>query len=487
MKKLVVVLFVVTLIAFVLSPITTQAEEARKWISTYSGPGDTAVGAHTFPKLLAREKSEGFMGVGVVDTESDFAQQGCLLDLSEKGKIKRKTCYGGERDDSITDVIRAKNGGFYLSGHTTATKDPGPGRTWVAEVDSRGRVKWSKLLGPRWEETEEDGIISNYNLISLMGSPDGGIFAAGYFITGLAGKRPPKTFDPGDIEMKGWLVKLSSGGEVLWQKSYGGKDLGGFMSAREVQEGGFVMAGTTYSWGIKGPKGPGDLWIVKADDSGQVEWQYRFDKELGGVPNFDFGVNAVPAGNGYIVASVARYGEENNTWITKLGPGGQVEWSRTYGEKTTRSTFPMVWTLPDSGYFASVMTFSGKREPGNTLLFRLDEKGNVKWQREVGGSSYDCLLGFQATEVGYSIFGTTGSLGSKRRGIIANYPGFTPPTVPESAALETRTASVASKTARVKQVSISQGFSTEDIPVSSFNLETNQVKLNQQYLREPAD
>ncbi|MBS3788135.1 hypothetical protein KGY79_08090 [Candidatus Bipolaricaulota bacterium] len=487
MKRLIMAVCIVLTISFVLSSAATGADQAREWIATYSGPGDTIIGAQSFPKLMHRETSDGLIGVAVVGSDGELVEQGCLIDLSTEGKIVRKTCYGGERDDSITDVISAGEAGFYLAGHTTATTDPGPGRTWVAEVDSRGRVKWSKLFGPQWENTEEDGIISNYNLISLMKSPEGGIFAAGYFVTGLAGKRPPKTFNPGDIEMKGWLVKLSSSGEVIWQKTYGGKDIGGFTSARKVQGGGFILAGTTFSLGIKEPKGPADLWVIKTDDSGQVEWQYRFDKKLGGAPNFDLGVNAMPVENGYIVASVARYGEEDNTWITKLGPDGKVEWSRTYGEKATRSTFPIAWTLPDGGYFASVMTFSGKREPGNTLFFRLDEEGNVKWQREVGGSSYDCLLGFQATEVGYSIFGTTGSLGSKRKGIIANYSGFGPPTIPETAALETRTTSADSQRASLERIGISSEFRLEKIPVSSFDLEIHQVKLDQQYLKEPGN
>lgn len=487
MKRLIMAVSIVLTISFVLSSAATSTEQAREWIATYTGPGDTIIGAQAFPKLMDREKSDGLMGVAVVGSDGELAEQGCLIDLSTEGKIDRKTCYGGERNDSITDVIPAEEEGFYLSGYTNATTNSGSGRSWIAQVDYRGDVKWSRLFGPRWEETDDTGLTSNYKLVSLMRAPEGGIFAAGYFVTGIPGKPPPKTFNPSDMEMKGWLVKISSSGEVIWQKSYGGKDLGGFTSARKVQEGGFVLAGTTFSLGLKGPEGPTDLWIIKTDNSGRIEWQYRFDKKLGGVPDSSLGVNAVPVEDGYIVASVVRYGEEDNTWITKLGPSGKVEWSRTYGEKTTRSTFPMVRALPGGGYFASVMTFLGEKESGNTWFLRLDERGGIEWQREFGGSGYDGLLGFQATEYGYSIFGTTGSLGSKWKGIIANYPGFGPPTMPKYPALEIRTTSADSQRASLERIGISSEFRPENIPVSPFDLEIHQVKLDQQYLREPRD
>ena len=72
-----------------------------------------------------------------------------------------------------------------------------------------------------------------------------------------------------------WILKLDCAGKVEWQKTYGG-DMGeGGGSIDQTRDGGFIVGGCTTSFGA----GEGDTWVLKLNPLGEVEWE----KTYGGV------------------------------------------------------------------------------------------------------------------------------------------------------------------------------------------------------------
>ena len=73
-----------------------------------------------------------------------------------------------------------------------------------------------------------------------------------------------------------WIVKLSSTGELQWQKALGGTGDDYANSIQQTTDGGFVIAGYTSSKNgdVSGLHGGGyDAWIVKLSSTGVIQWQ----------------------------------------------------------------------------------------------------------------------------------------------------------------------------------------------------------------------
>ncbi len=128
------------------------------------------------------------------------------------------------------------------------------------------------------------------------------------------------------------IVKLNQQGQIVWDKYYGGNNHDFLTATTSTQEGGFVLAGTSYSTsGLqkKGKqKGGSDIWVIKVNESGEEEWQ----KTLGTI--VDEEAKSVIQTNdlGYFIAGNAQIKQTQNSegfgskdvWLVKLDKTGKV-------------------------------------------------------------------------------------------------------------------------------------------------------------------
>lgn len=108
----------------------------------------------------------------------------------------------------------------------------------------------------------------------------------GYLLGG-----PLHYFGAGDADL--WLVKLDNKGKIEWQYTLGGHDYEWLHWVEQTADGGFILAGLTQSFG----KGGTDLWLIKLNDLAEVEWQRCYGGEE------DDSASVVRAGisGGYVV------------------------------------------------------------------------------------------------------------------------------------------------------------------------------------------
>ena len=115
----------------------------------------------------------------------------------------------------------------------------------------------------------------------------------------------------------------------VWSRNYGGQssDPGG--AVKSTYDGGYILTGTTYSYGL----GRGDLWLVKTDSNGTEQWNKTF-----GGRNFDIGRSVQQTSDeGYIIAgSTQSFGVRNSdAWLIKTDKNGTEQWNRTFGGRST--------------------------------------------------------------------------------------------------------------------------------------------------------
>jgi len=150
-------------------------------------------------------------------------------------------------------------------------------------------------------------------------------------------------------------VKIDSNANIQWQKSLGGSANELARSIQQTTDGGYIFVGYSDSndGDVVGNQGIIDYWIVKLDNTGSIQWQ----KSLGG-SNFDYGWSIRQAiDGGYIVAgysnsnngSVTSNHGSNDCWILKLNNLGNLQWQKSFGG----SGFDYGWSIGqtiDGGY-----------------------------------------------------------------------------------------------------------------------------------------
>jgi hypothetical protein len=140
------------------------------------------------------------------------------------------------------------------------------------KIDGSGNVQWTKTIGGSSDDFA----------YSIIQSSDGGYVVAG----------ETNSFGAGSSDF--WVVKLDSSGNVVWTKTIGWSSGDYANSIIQSSDGGYVVAGYTWSFGAGGP----DFYVVKLDSSGNVIWT----KTIGGSDHDEAYSIIQSSDGGYVVA-----------------------------------------------------------------------------------------------------------------------------------------------------------------------------------------
>ena len=219
----------------------------------------------------------------------------------------------------------------------------------------------------------------------------------GYIIVGV-------TYSYGVGGSDAWVVKTDAYGNVRWQKSYGGVADDGGLAIIQTKDGGYVMVGYTRSYG----RGSEDVWVVKMDANGDIEWQ----KAYGG-PDKDWGRSIIQTVDGgyIIVGGTLSYGAGGmDVLVIKIDAYGQMEWQKTYGGNMFDDGYDVVPT--DNGYLIVGTTASYGAGGMDMWAIEIDKSGDIKWQNAYGGNNWEWAYSVESTaDGGYLLVGYTGSYG----------------------------------------------------------------------------
>jgi hypothetical protein len=230
---------------------------------------------------------------------------------------------------------------------------------------------------------------------SVQQTSDGGYIVAGYTYSYGAGKS--------DV----WLIKTDSSGNEEWSKAFGSSRWDEARSVQQTSDGGYIVTGSKASYQAGFP----DVWLIKTDSAGDETWSKTFHRL-----HYDEGWSVQQTSDGgYIVAgSTNSYGGGNcDVWLIKTDPSGNVAWNKTFGGSHDDEGWSVQQTS-EGGYIITGYTRSyyGPRT-ADVWLIKTDSSGNVAWNKTFGGSHIDEGWSVQQTsDGGYIITGCTRSSGA---------------------------------------------------------------------------
>jgi hypothetical protein len=247
----------------------------------------------------------------------------------------------------------------------------------------------SQIPNTMWTETYGG---TDYDIgYSVQQTSDGG-----YIVTGKA-----LSFSAGHYDVG--LLKTDSYGNLQWLKLFGETDEDCGNSVKQTTDGGYVVVGYTYSFGL----GVSDLWLIKTDSNGNLVWS----KTFGGTGG-DIGVSVQQiSGTGYIIAgSTNSFGAgQGDVWLIKTDFSGNEIWSKTFGG-TDWDLGMSVTVTSDGGYVVTGNQSSISAGNTDVGLLKTDSDGNLLWFRAYGGVQEDggnCVK--ETSDGGFIITGYTAS------------------------------------------------------------------------------
>ena len=245
------------------------------------------------------------------------------------------------------------------------------------------------------------------------------------------------------------LIKLNQQGEEVWEKYFSGQNHDFLSATVATQEGGFLLAGTSYSG--KGldkkdsSKGGSDIWLIRINEFGDVLWQKTLgtaqDEEARSViQTADFGF--MVAGN--IQNAANGFGSKDVT-VTRLDKNGKVVSEIILGGRGLDEVEKMIPT-PDGGALLGIYSRSNSTTGNKTVknddkensvttqftakntenfgegdywVIKLSKDNKIEWEKNFGGKGDDHLRTMAFTSSGYIIGGESRSekSGNKTVGI----------------------------------------------------------------------
>ncbi|MEO8087676.1 MAG: T9SS type A sorting domain-containing protein [Bacteroidota bacterium] len=409
--------------------------------------------------------------------------------------IQWQKCFGGTLDEEFKAIRKTEEGGFIIDGGAISNDgnvsgNHGMGDYWIVRTDSFGNLIWQKCFGGSNGDIPFGITIDNNKFIAvgITGSNDGDITDLHnnthgdgdfWFVKGdsVGNKIWAKCYggtnteEPSEIitchdhgkliigytrsndddvsglhdtttglyESDAWIVKIDTGGSILWSKCYGGlwPEVG--RSIVETPDSGFIFVADERS--VDGDAtcdhamSLADYWVVKIDSIGSIQWSNCFGGYDDEIPrniictkDGGYAVIGTSASNDFDVTDHHGAVGDLDAWVIKIDSVGNLQWTKSLGGSNNDIGFKII-QLPDSGFLTLCYTNSTDGDLASTpanwtdvWLVKLDPSGNIEWGQTFGGSRDDAAYDIQLTPDGGVIF--AGLTLSNDGDVSGNHGGF---------------------------------------------------------------
>lgn len=351
------------------------------------------------------------------------------LSLLAQGTIQWQKSYGGSDSDIVINSTATSDGGFLVgvvaaSTNGWVTGNHGATDVWLIKVGGNGVVQWRKCLGG----FDTDAVA---RVIELS--------EGGYAI--LASTRSDGLPGSGQVvenngEQDYWVARLSTTGDILWAKCYGGRHQEDARWMIQKTDGTLVLVGSTISFEVVNANGVFGGYNGYVLGVSPVDGTILWERVIGG-SGLDYLYAAVetPEGNLTLTGVSDSYdGDMANTlnqgsqdlWVCQIDPAGDILWNYQYGGSNNDGGRALVQTNTGE-YLVTGITYSfdgdvyGYQAGQDIWLMNLAADGSMLWNRALGGSGNDA--GFAIAQINANKFMVAGETSSFDGDISDNHGG----------------------------------------------------------------
>jgi hypothetical protein len=331
--------------------------------------------------LSVVQTNDGGYIISGMKCSSDTSCKSYLIKTNEYGDTLWTKTIGADHTTSVANsVIQTSDGGYVFTG---SYRSETYSDVLIVKTNSSGDTLWSKLFG--WQYNDEGWSVAQ-------------TYDGGYVITGL------KQINFGN-NCDVFLIKTDTAGNAVWIKTYGGNQYEQGYSVAQTSDSGFIIAGTTASYGT----GTTSIYLIRTNQTGDTIWT----KTYGGV-EFAEGYSLIKTDDGgYLIAGLSfDYGSilGNQVYLVKTDANGDSIWTKTIGGVNGENALS-VTKSNDGGYVITGKTYTSSSKNG-VLMIKTNANGDSLWSKTFGGMEDDYGACIKATnDGGYIIAGTTSSFG----------------------------------------------------------------------------
>jgi len=268
-----------------------------------------------------------------------------LMKFDSTGALTWSKTAGGYSGDMGKCVIQTTDGAYVITGFTASFG--GTGNIFLMKVNSAGTVLWTKMAGGGSGDQGR----------CVEQTPDGG-----FIVAGLA-----QSYGMGGADVV--LMKFNSAGDVEWSRTAGTTGEEYANSLCRTADGGYVIAGTLF-----GGAGTYDVLVAKFNSGGALEWA----RTAGGAAA-DYGHSVAQAADGgYVVTGTTRsFGSDNlEVFLLKFDSAGTLSWAKTIGGGSDDEAYGLKLTA-DGGIVVAGATSTYSYVAYDFFLVRTDANGAI--------------------------------------------------------------------------------------------------------------
>ncbi len=378
--------------------VTVAQTASSNWVKTFGGQSEESFNA------VARSSDGGFFaGGGSSSKDGELSgnhgsADAWVVKVDANGNKVWQKVYGGSGAESVSGIVATQDGGCIFSATTTSRDQQvitnlGSTNIWLVRLDASGNIVWQKTFGT-----------SNIDLAhAITASTDGK-----YIVAGATTKTVSYGFNDDDF----YAVKFDGSGNIVWEKtivntsSYRDRVYGITASP----DGGCVLAGETMPNTTESGSANAynDALLVKLDGAGNEQWQTI----IKGSRSEQAQSITTSKDGGYIVAGHSQSVDgdmafntgQTDYWVAKVDQNGNKLWVKMYGGSGQDEAHSIV-SDPD-GYIIAGSSNSSHAglEPSNGAndfwIIKINEAGNMLWQKSAGGSKHDRAYDLTKTNEG---------------------------------------------------------------------------------------
>ncbi len=320
------------------------------------------------------------------------------MKVDASGNLQWQKSYGGSDADNGKSVLVTNDGGYLVLANTRSvdghvTGPLGDTDIWLLKLSSDGTLEWDRSYGGSGIDVGFDLTSTNdgYLIIGETHSTDGMV---------------SQNLGFGDI----WLIKVDLMGTLIWERSYGGASGDFGTSIDQMANGDLAICGYLGDTG-------GGLYSVFAalvDQNGNTIWEDVFGGSGLDGPSK---VKVSPTDEIHIVGvthssdgDIVENKGISDLWLLKLDGDGEILLSKTLGGADRDAGTDLQFTS-DGGILISGGSMSADGDltmnygSFDAWILRLDELGEILWQRTYGGTDSDSGQRLMILDDGKIVFG----------------------------------------------------------------------------------